>query len=427
MLYKYLVIFFLLLSFNLYPQLRIEINHGIKDPINIAVVPFDWKLPSPKKQEFSEIIGKDLEFFGEFKVLNPEEMLSLPTSEEEVFYRDWKLLGSDFLVIGSVSSIKEETINVYYSIFDVSRKKRIHQAIIEGSMNSLSNLSHSISDRIYEKVNGIPGIFSTKIIYVQKSNQLEELYSLRITDINGEKDSLLLSSKQPLLSPDWSPEGDKVAYVSFEEGTSGIYIQELATGKRLLLKREQGINSSPTWSPNGRYLAAVLSMEGNPDIFLYDLKKKVWKQLTTHFGIDTEPAWSPNGKKLLFTSNRSGSPQIYEINLSTKKIRRRTFEGNYNARARFLPDGRRFILVHRREGLFHIAIQNIRTSSLEILTDTWLDESPTVSPNGNLIIYATKKNDKGILAGITVDGQTRFTLPSISGEVREPSWSPLFK
>ena len=168
-------------------------------------------------------------------------------------------------------------------------------------------------------------------------------------------------------------------------------------------------------------------MEGNPDIFLYDLKKKVWKQLTTHFGIDTEPAWSPNGKKLLFTSNRSGSPQIYEINLSTKKIRRRTFEGNYNARARFLPDGRRFILVHRREGLFHIAIQNIRTSSLEILTDTWLDESPTVSPNGNLIIYATKKNDKGILAGITVDGQTRFTLPSISGEVREPSWSPLFK
>ena len=204
-----------------------------------------------------------------------------------------------------------------------------------------------------------------------------------------------------------------------------FFLQKLTTAERRGLKLEEGINSSPNWSPNGDKISAVLSKSGNPDIFTYDLNLDEWTQVTKHFGIDTEPDWSPNSKKILFTSNRSGSPQIYEANIRSNRIKRLTFEGTYNARGRYLPNGKGIVFVHRRNGIFHIATQNLKTGKIRILTDTFLDESPTVSPNGNVVIYATKDGDKDTLAGITIDGKTKFIMSSIKGEAREPAWSPL--
>ena len=314
---------------------------------------------------------------------------------------------------------------VNYLIFDVVRERIIHRGKVIGPIVTQRKMAHKISDKIYSKTQGIPGIFSTKIAYIDKPSDLNPAYNLMISDIDGFDSLSLFSSPQPLMSPSWSTDMKKIAYVSFEEGSSRIYIQELATAERIGLKQEEGINSSPNWSPDGKKMSAVLSKSGNPDIHIYDFKQSRWIQLTNHFGIDTEPDWSPDSNKLIFTSNRSGSPQIYELNVKSKKVKRLTFEGSYNARARYLPNGKEIVFVHRRNGIFHIAIQNIKTGKIKILTDTTLDESPTVSPNGNVVIYATKDGDKDVLAGITIDGRTKFTMPSMKGEAREPSWSPL--
>jgi len=423
---KILSIFLLLTSEAIFSQLKIEITEGIREPIRIAIVPFSQNSSSTQKFKLHSIITKDLESFGEFEAIKSEDMLSYPSNQEEVFYRDWRLLKVNYLLIGSFEeSEKDNEITVSYNIFDISREKRLYTGLISSQSNSWRKLAHRISDRFYQKINGIPGIFTTRIAYIEEPKLQEEKYHLKVSDIDGENNSLVFSSSQPLMSPDWSPDSKKLAYVSFENGFSQIFIQELASGKRQSIKSSGGINSSPSWSPNGRYIAAVLSKSGNPDIYIYDLNKNSWKQVTDHFGIDTEPTWSSNGKKILFTSNRSGSPQIYELTISNGRIKRKTFEGSYNARGRYLPGGRHIALIHRRKGLFHVAIQNIRNGNLKILTDTFLDESPTISPNGNIIIYATKKNQRGILAGITVNNITKFILPSIIGEVREPAWSPL--
>ena len=426
MIYRISALLLLIFSSLLTSGLRIEITEGIKDPIRIAIVPIVWNLKNPPREYLHEIISSDLESFGEFESLSPKEMLSLPKTDKEIFYRDWKLLDVDYLVLGSAlqGEVAGEVV-VNFSLFNVTRERLMKRSISTGTTFYLNALAHVISDRIYNEINGLPGIFSTKISYINKNNSSDEKYFLRVADIDGRNDSNIFSSTEPLMSPDWSSDGRRLAYVSFEEGTSRIFIQEIYTGKRKSLKREKGINSSPNWSPSDRYLAAVLSKGGNPDIYRYDLEKDSWKQLTKHFGIDTEPDWSPDGKKIIFTSNRSGTPQIYEITISIGKIRRKTFEGTYNARARYTPDGRSFVFVHRRDELFHIAVQSLRTAKLQILTDTKLDESPTISPNGKVIIYATKEKEKDILAGISIDGKTRFILPTNSGGVREPNWSPL--
>ncbi len=411
---------------SIFPQLRIEITSGADDPINIAVVPIKWNLDMPQKEYLHEIIKSDLESFGEFKALPPKGMLSFPSSEEEVFYRDWRLLNVDYLVVGQANHSEiEGELMISYFIFDIAREKVIHKAIMSGSIKSIRRVGHNMSDKIYRKIQGIPGIFSTRLAYIDKPSFDDANYNLRISDIDGFNGISLFSSPQPIMSPNWSPSGDRMAYVSFEEGTSRIFIQDISTGNRKGIKLEKGINSSPNWSPKGDKLAAVLSKQGNPDIFLYDLKRNSWRQITEHFGIDTEPDWSPNGKTLLFTSNRSGSPQIYQANIRTKRVKRLTFEGTYNARARYLPDGKSIVFVHRRDGVFHIATQKIKSGKVRILTDTSLDESPTISPNGNVVIYATKKQDEDILAGITIDGKTKFILPSLEGETREPAWSPV--
>jgi len=427
--FRYLLIFFFLISSHaLHSQLRIEITEGIEDPIKIALVPIKWNIDLPQKHYFHEVMKQDLESFGEFNVLEPNGMLSLPYNEEEVFFRDWRLLGVDFLVIGEANRIEQsEEIVISYIIFDVIREKAIHRANIHGSIKSIRKISHNISDKIYSKVKGISGIFSTRLAYIDKPSSLDKNYNLRISDIDGFNDTILFSSSQPLMSPSWSPKGDRLAYVSFEEGTSRIFIQEIPTAKRRGLKLETGINSSPNWSPDGSHLAVTLSKDGNTEIYVINLITKSLKRITNHDGIDTEPTWSPDGQKLAFTSNRSGSPQIYEIAINKGKPKRLSFEGSYNARARYSPSGNSITLVHSSGDSYHIAILDLNNGYINVLTDGPLDESPSFAPNGSMVIYATTGRRGGQLAAISVDGRIKQRLGLHQGDVREPAWGPFLK
>jgi TolB protein len=349
--------------------------------------------------------------------------LSFPSSEDNFFYRDWKILKVDYAVVGSFKEISGSNIFIEYFVFNVPLKKLILKGDISGDINEFDQISKVISNRTYKAITGLDGIFNTKLAYVL--NPDKEVYKICVSDIDGSNEQVLFESNAPLMSPSWSSDIKKLAYVSFEKGYPEIYMQDLFSGNRESIKTLGLSNSAPVWSPDNKKLAFVMSMSGNPDIYIYNLKNNKISRHTTHYGIDTEPAWSPNSKKLLFTSNRSGSPQIYELTISSNRIKRITLDGDYNARASYFPNGKDIVLVHGNNGIFHIGTKNIRGRFINTISKTTLDESPTISPNGNIIIYATKNNSQGYLAGLTLDGKSKFRLPVKFGSVREPSWSPL--
>ena len=418
---KFLIICLLFLPTIIEAKLKIEISQGSKDLAKIAIVPF-----SDEKQTnvaLSDLIEKNLTLFGEFKATPKNEMLSFPSSEDNFFYRDWNILKIDYAVIGKLEEKNNSEFYIEYFVFNVPLKKLILRGDITGDINELSQISKVISNRTYKAITGLEGIFNTKLAYIL--NPQKEIYKICVSDIDGSNEQILFESTAPLMSPSWSSDNKKLAYVSFEKGYPEIYMQDLFSGKRESIKTLGLSNSAPVWSPDNKKLAFVMSMSGNPDIYIYNLRNKKISRHTTHYGIDTEPSWSPNSKKLLFTSNRSGSPQIYELTISSNRIKRITLDGDYNARASYFPNGKDIVLVHGNNGIFHIGTKKIRSRFINTISKTTLDESPTISPNGNIIIYATKNNSQGYLAGLTLDGKSKFTLPTKFGSVREPAWSPL--
>jgi TolB protein len=403
-------------------QLTIEITEGVDNPTPIAVVPFAGT--AGLDEDMREIVAADLRRSGLFRPIPVQDMLSFPENESELHYRDWRVLGSAYVVIGSYSS-DASGARLRYELYDVYSQKRLLSRTVSGSNRSMRDMAHAVSDAVYEAITGIRGIFSTKIIYVEDSGQAgPDRYRLMMADADGARPQRLFSSSQPLLSPSWSNDMTQVAYVSFETTRPAIFRQNLVTGEREQLTDFQGLNGAPAWSPDDQKIAMVLSKDGNPEIYVMDLATKRMTRVTNHFAIDTEPSWTADGKSIIFTSNRGASPQIYQVGLASGRVERLTFEGDYNARARVTPDGKSLVMIHRQNGVFHIAMQDIASGRLRILTETRLDESPSVAPNGAMLIYATQHDNKGVLAVVSMDAGVKFRLPSQQGDVREPAWSP---
>ena len=407
-------------SLNFHADLVLEITESASKPIKIAIL--EKNNNSLAGQEIVEIVSNDLLRTGEFDVVANDELLSIPSNEDEVIQRDWLLLDVDSIVFIDVQS-EENNLDISYSIFDISYNDTEDKRRVLGLPDSLRQSSHYVSDGVYKFFYGIEGISSTKLMYVTKTSNIHRLI---ISDADGFNEQVLLKSNSPIISPAWSSNAEQIAYVSFENNRAQVFTQNLASGQRELIISSKSSVSSPAWSPNNKQLAFASTKDGNSEIYVIDLKTKKINRLTENLAIDTEPAWSPDGKKIIFTSDRSGSPQIYEIDIRTKLKRRLTTTGNYNARASYL-NKTEIILVHRNQTDFNIASLNLNSRELSVLTSTKNDESPCIAPNGNVIIYSTKDGSLSYLAGVNISSKVSFKLPALYGELKEPAWSPFIR
>jgi TolB protein len=421
---RYLVFILCLLVLPARAELVIEITSGRDNPTSIAVVPFAWSGWGGAPEDVAAVVGADLLRSGQFDPVAREDMLSLPTREADVYFRDWRTTDVEYLLIGRVSG--GSSITVEYELFDVYKQERVLSASATGPAEELRMLAHQVSDSVYEQLTGIRGAFATRILYVAVTPRVnaKSTYRLTVADSDGARARVVFESSEPVLSPAWAPGGEWIAYVSFETNRPAIYRHNLVTDEREQMTNFKGLNGAPAFSPDGNDLAMVLSKDGNPDIYIMDLQTRNLLRVTRHYSIDTEPNWMPDGRSLIFTSDRGGRPQIYRVDIMTGRTERVTYEGPWNARASMSADGLTMVMVQQNDGQYHVAAQDLVQNRVQILTQTTLDESPSVAPNGSMILYATKYGERGILAAVSVDGGVKFRLPSREGEVREPAWSP---
>lgn len=429
-LFKLIILSCLFVSLQSHAVLDIKITQGVEQSLPIAIVPFGWSQASTVAPiDLTSIISNDLKRSGRFDVMDEQDLPQRPTDYNAINFGDWRKLGMENILIGELNLTDSGDYDVSFRLVDIYRGKQIAGFRIPAKPDLLRRVAHQISDVVFEKLTGIPGAFDTRVAYITVKKQKDKkIHSLEIADADGYNAQVLLESPEPILSPSWSPDGKKIAYVSFEGKNSAIYVQEILTGQRERVSGYEGINSSPDWSPDGTKLAMTLSKDGNTEIYILNLIDKSLNRITRHGGIDTEPNWSPSGRKLAFTSNRSGGPQIYEIDLvnggSAKRI---SFEGKYNARAEYSPDGKSMTLVHAVGSSYRIGILDLKSGYISVLTDARLDESPSFAPNGGMIIYATTGVRGGQLAAVSTDGRIHQRLGLQQGDVREPAWGPFLK
>ncbi|MCK5870878.1 Tol-Pal system beta propeller repeat protein TolB [Methylococcaceae bacterium HT4] len=412
-------------SHVLHAELTIEITEGVQSAHKIAVVPFAVPQGDKLTTDIGQIISQDLAGSGYFNVLAREEMLSHPTRSAQVKFRNWAAIGQDYLVIGFITK-DNNLYHIQMSLFDVYKKEQLKGLRITVEATSVNMAAHHLSDAIYQKITGIPGVFRTRIAYVTSvaKAQNKHQYNLHVADYDGANATSIAQSKEPIMSPAWSPDGGKIAYVSFENKVSEIFIQTLATGERKSVAKYKGINGSPAWSPDGKQLAITLSKDGNSDIYILTLADLSLRKLTRSYAIDTEAAWSPDGKEILFTSDRGSRAQIYIMPSNGQgSAERISFDGNYNARGAFSADGKTVVMVQGAQGNYRIAVLDLATRTNTVLTNGPLDESPGFSPNGQTIIYARRKGQNQILSTVTLDGLTKLDIQHTTGNVREPAWA----
>jgi len=408
-------------------QLKIEVTSGVTDPIPIAIVPFDRAAPADAGLDVAQVIQHDLEGSGRFKALPRDKMPGTPTRADDVQLADWKALGNDYVVVGRLSSVDSGNIAVDFDLLNAQTGQHVASQRFVGAPTALRNAAHRFSDVIYQKILGIRGAFATRIAYLAVVGEApSQEYQLVVADADGENQRLILQSRFPLMSPAWSPDGQWLAYVSFETKHAAIYVQLVRTGERRQVSARAGINGAPAWSPDGRKLALTLGgTSGNPDVYVLDLTTQSLTRLTDDPAIDTEPAWAPDGKSVYFTSDRAGSPQIYRVGLQPGEHPKRiTFTGNYNARPRVSPDGSLLAVVTLEGSSYRIAVQDLSNGTVRVLSHGKLDESPSFAPNGATLIYSERESAGGSLATVSVDGLTGLRLKAQQGEVREPVWGP---
>jgi TolB protein len=409
--------------------LDIGIVTGNEAALPIAVVPMPYLGTSVAPDtDIAAVIRADLNRSGQFRALSEQDVIEKPIRGSEIKFPTWRVLKQDFVVVGRVLDNPDGGYRVEYELYDVAKQERLLGLAVGGRARGMRDVSHQIADQIYEKILGVRGAFWTRIAYVT-ANGLggNTQYALMVADSDGFNPQTVVKSKEPLLSPAWSPDGRKLAYVSFERGNSTIYVQEITTGAREVLASFRGINGAPNFSPDGRRLALTLSRTGNPEIYVMDLATRNLTQVTRHYGIDTEAVWTADGQNLVFTSDRAGKPQLYQVPATGGDATRVSFQGDSNAKASISFDGKKIAMAQGGGNVYRIAVLDRSFGGAgrwQTLSPGNLDESPSFAPNASMLLYATKEGRRGVLYAVSADGRVRQRLVLADGDVREPAWSP---
>ena len=395
-------------------------------PITVVPMPYLGTAVAPDT-DVGAIIAANLNRSGQFRTLAESSLVEKPIRGAEIQFPTWRVLKQDFIVVGRILDAPDGGYRVEYELWDVAKQERLLGLAMTGRVRGMRDIAHQISDQIYEKILGVRGAFWTRIAYVTATGPLNSRqFALMVADSDGVNPQTVVRSREPLLSPAWSPDGRRLAYVSFERGNSTIYIQELTTGAREVIASFRGINGAPNFSPDGTRLALTLSRTGNPEVYVMDLASKALTQITRHFSIDTEAVWTPDGQSLVFTSDRAGRAQLYQVPASGGEAVRLTFEGDFNAKASISGDGKKIAMAQGSRNVYRIAVldRSLAQPRWQTLSPGNLDESPSFAPNASMVLYATKDRGRGVLYAVSADARVRQRLVLSDGDVREPAWSP---
>ncbi|MEW5786571.1 MAG: Tol-Pal system beta propeller repeat protein TolB [Pseudomonadota bacterium] len=412
-----LIPFLFLAAFPALAAMTIEIVGGAANRIPVAILPFG--VSGVEAVNPALVVASDLGRSGYFKLVEEGGGVS-PAEPAGLVLATWKGKGADAVVMGQVLPAAGGKVEVRFWLFDAVRQTQLAALAYTTTPGGVRAVAHKIADLVHEKLLGEPGSYSGRIAYILKRNGR---YELQVADADTQNAITVAASAEPLISPAWSPDGQRLAYVSFEDKKPVVYVQNLADGSRRAVARFRGSNSAPAWSPDGKRLAVTLSKDETSQIYLLNLDTGEATRFTRGGALDTEPVFSPDGRWLYFTSDRGGTPQIYKASLPEGQVSRVTFEGSYNVSPALSPDGKTLAFVHRRDGRFHVAAMDLANGQMQVLTDTTFDESPSFAANGRMLLYATLVNGRGVLATVSVDGRVRQRL-SQSGDLREPAWEP---
>jgi TolB protein len=415
----------LLAGAPLHAALDIRITKGISDATPIAIAPFSFQGKGDAPGAVGDIVMADLKRSGRFSPLDRDRFAQPDVNASNLQLYRWRESNINYVVVGSILEQAKGTYKIQFQLFDSVSAKQLSGYSIPTDSNNIRMAAHQVSDLIYEAIIGTRGAFNTRIVYITTQGQGDDKrYILQVADSDGHNARTILNSHSPLMSPVWSPDAKQLAYVSFENNRSNIYIQDVMTGKRERISSRTGINGAPAWSRDGRKLALTLSETGSPEIYVLEIKSKRLSKLTSDRAINTEPVWMPDGRSIVFTSNRTGKPQLYKVSSSGGQAQRLSYEGDFNAAPAVSADGKKIAMVNGEQGRFRIAMLDLQSGETQVLTNGRLDESPSFAPNGSMIIYATEEKGRGVLSAVSDDGRVRQTLVLQEGEVREPDWSP---